>query len=197
MHKANAMMWAYFAEKYPRWFKGPIRVAEFGSYDVNGSIRQFFDVAEYVGIDWRPGPCVDLVALAHEVKLPKGINTIVSASMLEHDPHWFLSLRRMYDHLAEDGAMFISWGAALNPPHELYTAPDGLFHCLPAERVLIWLKGLGLHVHEFRYEYRLPFLDDEARRKLCMGCVGVAAFKRREDAEGEPILDDMLEEDKR
>ena len=41
------------------------RVLEVGSYDVNGSVRPLFEGAkQYIGIDSRPGPGVDLVMSA-------------------------------------------------------------------------------------------------------------------------------------
>ena len=196
MHRANTLFWQYCAAKYPRHF-GAVRVLEVGSYDVNGSVRQFFpNSTEYVGVDWRPGPGVDHVAFAHKLKLPGRFDTVISASMLEHDPFWILSLPRMARHMAEDGIMLLSWGAALNPPHELHTAPDGLFHCLPAQPVLDALKSIGLYVHEFRYEYRLPFLDAEAKRKLCRGCVAAVAFKDAKHASGARVIDKLLAADR-
>lgn len=195
MHRANRMWWAYCASTYPRWFNGPIRVAEFGSCYVNGSVRDFFpEPAEYVGVDWRKGKNVDVVSLAHKVKLKPGFDTIISASMLEHDPYWSESLGRMVQHLGPKGGLFLSWGAALNPPHNISTAPDNLFHSLPAGRVINRVIELGLYLQEFRYEYRLPFLDDEARRKLCMGCVGLVALRDPWDSLP-PIVDELLPED--
>ena len=41
-------------------------VLECGSYNVNGSVRGLFAAREYVGLDWRPGPGVDVVSLVHE-----------------------------------------------------------------------------------------------------------------------------------
>jgi hypothetical protein len=196
MHRANTMFWQYCARKYPRFF-GPVRVLEVGSYDVNGSVRQFFPhPTEYVGVDWRPGPGVDHVSLAHHLKLNPGFDTVISASMLEHDPHWKLSLPRMVKHMAPDGIMLLSWGAALNPPHELHTATDGCFHSLPAKLVIDELERIGLYVHEFRYEYRLPFLDREAKRKLCRGCVALVAFMDEKYASGARVIDKLLAADR-
>ena len=43
-------------------------VLECGSYNVNGSVRDLFAVREYIGLDWRPGPGVDVVNLVHEYR---------------------------------------------------------------------------------------------------------------------------------
>lgn len=196
MHKANLLWWQHCANKYARWFVGPNRVAEFGSLNVNGSVRQFFaEHREYVGVDWRQGPNVDVVSLAHKVKLEPGYDTIISASMLEHDPYWSDSLARMVKHLAPRGALFLSWGAARNNPHRFETAPDGLFHALPARKVISKVAELGLTIHEFRYEHMSPWLDEEAARKLDEGCVGLVAFMDPIDANGTRHMDELLPED--
>ena len=61
-------------------------VLEFGSCDVNGSARQFFLGAHYIGIDVRPGPGVDTVADAADFS-PKPwflFDVVISTEMLEH-----------------------------------------------------------------------------------------------------------------
>ena len=95
--------------------------------------------------------------------------------MLEHDPHWEKSLEKMAEILNPNGALFLSWGAALNNPHDLSTAPDGLFHSLPAGKVIDKLASLGFVIHQFRYEYRMPWLEAPERKKIDYGCVGLAA----------------------
>ena len=153
MHYANRLFWRRTATRYPRWFASPSRVLECGSFSVNGSIRDHFTATDYVGLDWRPGPCVDLVSLTHEAPFgPASFDTIASASMLEHDPYWRESLGKMYAMLKPDGLMALSWGAMRNNPHEFATAPDGLFHALAAGKVIDALRTLGLHIQEFEYE---------------------------------------------
>jgi len=85
MHLSNRVFWETCSKKYPAFFNDPAKVIEFGSYNINGSIRDVFSCSEYTGLDWRPGPAVDIVLLAHEFKSEK-VETVVSASMLEHDP---------------------------------------------------------------------------------------------------------------
>lgn len=64
------------------------RVLEVGSFDVNGSVRPHFaGVAEYIGLDIRPGPGVDVVVdeQAYAFQFPRGwIDVVVSTEMLEH-----------------------------------------------------------------------------------------------------------------
>jgi SAM-dependent methyltransferase len=193
VHLSNLLFWNYCSRKYPRYFKDP-SVLEVGSYDVNGSVRTFFErPVRYVGVDWRPGPGVDQVSLAHEMSFEEPFDVVISASMLEHDRHWQRSLSSMVKHLKEDGILFLSWGGALNPTHDLDTADDGCFHSLPAGQVISHLETLGIHVHEFRYE-GLQFPRE------CMGDgmgeVCLVAFRDKKFAPGESHLDGLLPGDK-
>lgn len=104
------------------------KVLEAGSLDVNGSVRQFFPMArEYMGIDWRPGPGVEVVSLMHEYRgRPDGyFDFVISTEMLEHDPHWEASLNRMMDLLAPGGTMLVTCAGPGRNPHRLETAPGG------------------------------------------------------------------------
>ena len=154
MHPANQTWWAYCRRQYPLHFTRAW-VLEFGSYNINGTVRDYFGPeCEYYGIDWRPGPGVDIVCLAHELDRPQ-VDIVISASLLEHDPYWDKSLANMVRHLKHTGLLLLSWGAALNPEHCLKEAPDGQFHPLPVRKVLTELERLGIYVHEFHYECNL------------------------------------------
>ena len=155
MHHANRCFWEYVRKTYDNYFQDEI--IEFGSYDINGFIRDTLNTnaKEYIGVDWRPGPKVDLVSLAHEVKFDKKFKAIVSASMLEHDPHWETSLRNMASLIKEDGILVLTWGAALNASHCLNEAPDGKFHSLKVEKVTNLLKELGFCITILVYDANL------------------------------------------
>jgi len=194
MHPANRAFWSRCKTRYPQYFEGDISVLEVGSYDVNGSVRDYFNVAKYVGVDWREGPSVDIVCLAQNINL--GIfNTVISASMLEHDPYWYQSIERMVENLDLDGILLLSWGAALNQPHELHTAPDHKFHNLPAGKVLNLLKELEMTVSEFHYEGLLfPELTQNTPNNG-MGEVCLVAFDNPDLIQFTEI-DELLPEDR-
>jgi len=99
------------------------RVVEAGSYDINGSARGLFEGGEYVGIDWRPGPGVDVVALAHEYEPAGPVDVVISTEMLEHDPHWEASLRQMVRWLRPGGTLLLTWATPKRERHELATSP--------------------------------------------------------------------------
>jgi len=205
MHYENRLFWKRCSQKYPRYFNDPSKAAEFGSLNINGSVREWSRCSDYTSIDWREGPCVDFVSLAHEVPfIPETFDTVVSASMLEHDPYWKQSVAKMVEVLKPDGLLAISWGAALNTPHEFATAPDGEFHALKAGHVLSVLNDLGLYIHEFQYERSITegVMDDPLftvhRLKdpmYGMGTVVLVAFKDKKYATGERLFDPIQEWD--
>ena len=63
----------------------PARVCEFGSYNVNGSVRGLF-VGEYIGVDLRAGDGVDVVADAATFTC-EPVDVVVCTSLLEHCPY--------------------------------------------------------------------------------------------------------------
>ncbi len=201
MHIANTLYWQACAAKYPKYFKDPSRVIEFGSYNINGTIRTAFNCTDYTGVDWRPGPGVDVVSLAHDHKVDKPYDTVVSASMLEHDPHWDKSLANILTHMTDEGILILTWGAALNVIHCLEEAPDGKFHALPAGKVMTLLRKEGMHIHELQYEKLfMERTQDLAhfrpRERGGMGEVGLVAFWDKKYAKGtKSVMDDLLPQD--
>ena len=127
MHGA-VMWWLRQARQvYPLVFACE-RVLECGSYDINGSARGLFTAQAYTGLDWRPGPGVDVVGLAHEYADDRGFDTVISTQMLEHDPHWRLSLRRMWELLRPGGTLIVTWAGPLTARHEVHTAPEAGYY---------------------------------------------------------------------
>lgn len=81
---------------------------EVGSYDVNGSVRPLFD-GEYVGVDMRKGPGVDIVSSGHALPFPdEYFDVVISTEMLEHDPAFWLSMKEMGRVLKKNGYLIIT-----------------------------------------------------------------------------------------
>lgn len=195
MHPSNERWWRGVIDLYPQCFAGKITVVEFGSNDVNGSIRSFIGggAEEYIGLDWRAGPGVDVVSLAHEAPFKSGsIDTVVSASMLEHDPYWAQSIVKMIDVLKPRGALFLTWGSATNRPHCMDTAPDGKFHPRKIGDVLSVLDEIGVGVQSCVYESGKGVGGDHGRK------LGLAAMHVWRDPlmVVDPQIDDLLPEDR-
>jgi hypothetical protein len=69
---------------------------EFGSYDVNGSVRDLF-TGDYRGCDMRPGPGVDMMIDCEHIHKPGGppFSVAVSTDTLEHVRRPWLFVKSM------------------------------------------------------------------------------------------------------
>lgn len=88
-HAEQLAFFELLAVKNPALVAGG-SVLEIGSYDVNGSVRQFFGAAEqFVGVDLSEGPGVDAVSFGHEFTTDGTLfDLVISGECFEHDPHW-------------------------------------------------------------------------------------------------------------
>jgi SAM-dependent methyltransferase len=95
------------------------KVIEIGSYDVNGSVRKIFQGAEeYVGVDLRTGPGVDLVAYGHEVDRPDDyFDFALSGECFEHDPHWSQTFQNMCRMTRAGGLVAFTCASRGRPEH--------------------------------------------------------------------------------
>lgn len=87
--------------------------------------------SEYVGVDWRPGPGVDLACLNSEAPERLGdrrFDLALSISALEHDPEWRATLTAMLTLLRPGGIAAVTVPVGGWPPHEIECAPLGGTH---------------------------------------------------------------------
>lgn len=113
---------------YPAAFAEAKNVVEFGSYNVNGTPRDYFPLAAYTGVDWRKGPCVDVVSLAHEYKgKDESFDMAITTEMLEHDPHWEKSVRRLLDLTKRGGSVLATCAGPDRHAHDVATSPNGRY----------------------------------------------------------------------
>ena len=115
-HEAQRIFFKEVKDQLPEHFNN-VRVADFGSRDYNGSLKEFFTNSDYIGIDISKGKNVDVVCPAHEYKSYKLFDTVVSGEMLEHDQYWKESLANMYNLLRKGGLMVISCAGKDRPEH--------------------------------------------------------------------------------
>lgn len=122
MHFGNRKWMADCKIRYPDFFGEKVSVLELGSYNVNGTVRDFFpDAKKYVGVDIAEGPCVDIVSPADQTQFEQGeFDVLVCLSLFEHDPNWRVSFSHNFQWIKRGGMIFICWGAEGN----LYHLPD-------------------------------------------------------------------------
>ena len=93
------------------------RVVEFGSADVNGNVRDLLGDAEYIGVDIRPGPNVDVVADAATYDPPWRPDLVLCLNMLEHTEDGPAIVANAHRMLAPSGALMVSVPDASFPIH--------------------------------------------------------------------------------
>lgn len=120
MHQAA---WDFFERATADITMDGLTVLEFGSYDVNGSLRPIFaGCARYVGVDVRPGPGVDVVSGAADYNGAGAFDLVVCAETLEHDPTPEATLASAWRALRPGGLLILS---AAGPTRAVHSC-DGL-----------------------------------------------------------------------
>ena len=94
-----------------------LAVLEFGSYNVNGTVRDHFPGADFFGIDIRPGPGVDFVCDAAEFDGEGRYDVVVTAETLEHAPRPEEIIKRAWDSLKPGGLLILTAAAPEREPH--------------------------------------------------------------------------------
>lgn len=101
----------------------PMDVLEFGSYNINGSVRDaYVNSASWHGIDVVPGNGVDEVGDASIWKSDKRYDIVICAEAFEHTPEWKKIIENAKEHLNTGGLFLASCASRSRPPH---SAVDG------------------------------------------------------------------------
>ena len=94
------------------------RVLEVGSFNINGSVRQYFTGCDYLGVDIVEGKDVDLVGRAHELDIPKkSFDVAISCECFEHDKYWIETFMKMYASVKDDGLIVFTCATDGRPEH--------------------------------------------------------------------------------
>jgi hypothetical protein len=109
MH-SSVMHW--MAEQVTALGLADSRVLEVGSLNVNGTVRRLFR-GEYVGVDMRDGPDVDVVCNAHELSgslllRSRFYETVVCCEMLEHDDQPWESVVEMREMACNQAVLLLT-----------------------------------------------------------------------------------------
>lgn len=145
MHYNNTLWLKDLKEKYPKNFK-KCRVLEIGSYNVNGTARDYFENCDYTGIDKEEGNGVDIVCNAQQTNFTKKFDTLLILSVFEHDLEWKKTLKHNLQWLKEDGMCFVCFGAEGNKPHML------VWQIVPHKEFLKECKKLKIEVVDAFFE---------------------------------------------
>ena len=138
---------------YPEFFQG-VRVAEIGSLNINGSIRDCFTSEEYTGFDVSAGKGVDEVQQGQLITLPSGYYDVTaSAECFEHNPFWVETFANML-RLTKPGGLVIFSCATTGRQEHGTSRTDPNDSPLTAE--LGWNYYRNLNAQDFLDTFNLP-----------------------------------------
>jgi SAM-dependent methyltransferase len=115
-HKEQAEYIASVKTRFPQFFHRG-RVLEVGSLNINGTVRDFFDAEEYIGIDIGEGPGVDVVSGGHKYKSKKKFDCVISCECFEHNPYWEATFANMVSLTKNGGLVIFTCATTGRPEH--------------------------------------------------------------------------------
>lgn len=87
----------------------PLSVIEFGSCDVNGSLKPIFKECIYTGLDMASGKNVDVVCNGGDTPFPMNtFDVIISSSNFEHDDCFWMTFLEMCRIVKPGGYVYIN-----------------------------------------------------------------------------------------
>lgn len=166
-------------------FELPGPVLEVGSYQVAGQedlidLRGLFPGRPYTGVDFRPGPGVDLVANVENLPLPShSVGTVLAFSVFEHVQRFWRGFDEVFRVLRPDGVLLVSTPFYFHVhayPHDYWRftpeAFDTLLEKYPT-RVLGWhgpeRRPLNVWAAAFREEAKPPTSGQIEKYKKLLG----------------------------
>jgi SAM-dependent methyltransferase len=121
MHEQAMGFVSNVQSSFPEHFGPGARVLEYGSRDMNGSVRGFFkSPAEYVGVDAEQADGVDVVSLFHDYAHDhQDFDVVISTEAMEHDPWWDKSIENVVKHLRHGGLFVMTCAGPARDPHHV------------------------------------------------------------------------------
>lgn len=142
----------YVAQHLP---SGALRVLEFGSRNVNGSVREIInDPIRYVGVDIAPGDGVDVVADAATVNVPGVFDVVVCCEVFEHadDSTCAKMIASAYRHLVAGGKLIATMAGPGRPEHSALDGgrlrPDEFYRNVDVTLLSTWLEAAGFSSYD-------------------------------------------------
>ncbi len=99
-----------------------ISVIEIGSRNINGTVRDLFPRAQWMGLDLQDGFCVDHVCDATKYQPMQRVDLVVCCEVLEHAPDWAELIEAAASWLVPGGRLIVTCAGSGRPQH---SAHDG------------------------------------------------------------------------
>jgi SAM-dependent methyltransferase len=155
-------------KQYPEYFINK-KVLEIGSWIVNGTVRDFFENCDYLGIDLSEGPGVDLISFGHEYSAPdNSYDTVISCECFEHDMFYEKTFSNMFRMCKNDGIIIFTCATTGRGEHgtRRTTPQDSLTSRIPSltdyYKNLVkedFLKIFNFNEHFKKYEFSVKGHD--------------------------------------
>lgn len=142
---AHAAQQGFIAGVKARWPAHFVRtkVLEVGSYNVNGSVREFFEEPTlYIGLDVAPGRGVDVVGDGADYDTEERFDVVISAECFEHNPRWIDTFINMIRLCKSEGLVILTCATNERPEH-------GTKRTSPADSALVTDYYRNLSVLDF------------------------------------------------
>lgn len=97
-------------------------IIEIGSRNINGTVRQLFPYAKWIGLDSVAGPGVDQVVDAVEYQPERPADIVICCEVFEHAPAWQQMVRQSFAWLKPGGYLIVTCAGPGRNPH---SAVDG------------------------------------------------------------------------
>lgn len=135
------------------------KVLEIGSYDINGTVRQFFDNSiSYLGLDLVEGPGVDIVYDGRNIESTDLFDIVLCCEVFEHDPYWHETFQNMIRLTRPGGAIIFTCASTGRPEHgTIRTNPNGS----PGTQSLGLDYYKNLEASEFKNRFELDEIFSE------------------------------------
>lgn len=119
MH-AEVLQWV--SQSLNNWTRpsaGGLSVLEFGSLDINGSVRSILEPlsSEYIGVDMQAGPGVDVVGDAETYRPDGHQDIVVCCEAFEHTPRWREIIINSFEILRPGGLFVATMAGEGRSPH--------------------------------------------------------------------------------
>lgn len=105
-----------------------ISIIEIGSRDVNGTPRGLFPNADYIGLDVRPGPCVDMVVDGGQYSPEHTVDMVICTEVLEHTQNWRELIQHAASWLKYGGILLVTCAGPGREPHSAVDGEHRLLH---------------------------------------------------------------------
>ena len=152
------------AKQHHEFFTGG-RVAEIGSLNINGSIRECFKSYEYIGFDISEGDGVDDVQQGQLISSLSGYYDVtVSAECFEHNPFWVETFSNMLRMTRPGGLVIFSCATTGRQEHgTTRTSPNDS----PLSTKLGWNYYRNLDANDFLETFNMAGWFDGFHFLIC------------------------------